>query len=57
MEAIKAFFWKCYLQILFGLHLFVHKKSWIDNHILLCYTNLDKLDSNYDKSWYYKFTK
>mgnify|MGYP000267062756 CR=1 FL=1 len=57
MEAVKAFYWKCYLQLLFVLHLFVHKKAWIDNHIILCYTNLDKLDSNYDKSWHNKFTK
>jgi hypothetical protein len=57
MEAVKAFYWKCYLQLLFVLHLLVHKKAWIDNHIILCYTNLDKLDSNYDKSWHNKFTK
>jgi len=57
MEALKAFFWKCYLQLLFGLHVFAHKKTWIDKHILLCYNNLDNLRSNYDKSWKNKFTK
>lgn len=54
MEALKALFWKIYLQILFGCHVFVHKRTWIDKHILLCYDNLDKLGSKYDKSWYHK---
>ena len=56
MEAIKALFWKLYLQLLFTCHPFISKRTWIDKHIILCFDNLDKLGSNYDKTWYHKHT-
>ena len=48
---------KIYLQILFTLGAF-KGRSWVDNHIKVCYNKLDKLNSDYDKvtrnSWYPK---
>ncbi len=53
MEAVKALFWKIYLQFLFVIGAFQSKRTWIDKHILLCYDNLDKLGSYY----YTRYTK
>ena len=41
--------WLVYLQILFVIGQFNEKKNWVDNQILLCYDNLDKLNVNYVK--------
>ena len=37
-----------YLQILFVIGA-NRGRSWVDNHILLCYNNLDKLNVSYVK--------
>ena len=36
--------WLIYLQFLFVVGQFNHKKNWIDRHILLCYAKLDELE-------------
>lgn len=41
--------WLVYLQILFVIGQFNQKKNWIDQHILLCYDKLDKLEVKYVK--------
>ena len=43
--------WLVYLQILFVIGA-NRGRSWVDNHILLCYNNLDKLNVKYVK-WFY----
>ena len=40
--------WLVYLQILFVIGA-NRGRSWVDNHILLCYNNLDKLNVKYVK--------
>ena len=40
--------WLFYLQILFVIGA-NRGRSWVDNHILLCYNSLDKLNVNYVK--------
>ena len=40
--------WLFYLQILFVIGA-NRGRSWVDNHILLCYNSLDKLEVNYVK--------
>ena len=42
--------WLVYLQILFVIGA-NRGRSWVDNHILLCYNNLDKLNVDYVK-WF-----
>ncbi len=47
--------WLIYLQFLFVAGQFNAKKNWIDKHILICYTKLDKLNVDYIKI--HKFDK
>ena len=50
---MRPLLWKIYLQILFLLGAFQSKRTWIDNHILLCYDKLDEMWSPYK----YRYTK
>ena len=47
---------KIYLQFLFTIGAFIPRRSWVDNHIKMCYNRLDSLKSSYDyatrKQWY-----
>ncbi len=46
---------KTYLQFLFTIGAF-KGRSWVDNHIIMCYNRLDEINSDYDEStrkqWY-----
>ena len=43
--------WLVYLQILFVIGANRERRSWVDNQILLCYNELDKLNVDYVK-WF-----
>jgi len=36
------YMWAAYLEFLLFIGQFNSRKNWIDNHILLCYNNLNK---------------
>ncbi len=38
------YFWATYLEFLLVIGQFNSSKNWIDKHILMCYTKLDKLN-------------
>ena len=48
---------KFYLQVLFVVGAYFGR-SWLDNHIKVCYNRLDEINSDYDKQtridWYPK---
>lgn len=50
---IMKFLWLVYLQILFTLHAFLSKRTWIDKHILICYNKLEKLNKSVKNQIYY----